>query len=161
MHPPKKRIRGLACISVGLIAGAVMVENFWPFAPEVNPGSVSVSPANPEAPPRMAAAETGESGVAVPDIFSPHTWEPPLPPAPRAIPPPPQPPTLPFRLIGQIDDPDVGPTFLVAYQGQMLALNKKTEIDGDYRFDEFANGQLYFLYIPMHATQTLAVGNRP
>lgn len=101
---------------------------------------------------------------AIIDIFGVRTWEPPKPvvvanPGPPPPPPPPQAPPLPYRLLGKIDDPQRGMTFMLTRGDEILSVVVGDTLDNTYRVDKFANGQLEFIYRPLAIRQTLFVGS--
>lgn len=95
------------------------------------------------------------------DVFAVRTWEPPPPPAQPVPPSPAQAPPLPFRLLGRIDDPDSGATFLLAYRDSVLPIAVGKDLDEVYRLQKFEGGQLHFLYRPLQQVQTLFAGSQP
>lgn len=69
-------------------------------------------------------------------------------------------PPLPFKFIGRLIDRTVTTAF-VAYGSQTLGVKEGDEIDKLYRVEQIRDDRLVFVYLPMHESQTLAIGARP
>lgn len=156
------RHRRLLHLVVGLAVVMLLVDLVWLAA---EPAGAASSPGTERADVSGPGVEE-ESGElvgrrAIVDVFAVRTWEPPSLSAPRAVwlpPPGPEPPRLPFRVLGRIEDEERGYTFLLAYQDSVRAVAVGGEIDDLYRLEKLEDGQLHFLYHPLNRRQTLPGG---
>lgn len=98
------------------------------------------------------------------DPFKPLTWyvapPPPPPPPPAAIERPRAPP-FPFQFIGKYisTDPKAKPVFYLTRGTESYAVSVGDTLDDVYVLESFANGQLVFIYIPLHEQQALSIGS--
>jgi Tfp pilus assembly protein PilO len=94
-------------------------------------------------------------------LFAQHSWYvlPPAPP-PAAPPPPPVPtaPPFPYTCIGSYAPEGQPPVFFLSHGDRMVEARVGEVIDGVYRFESAAGGQLVFVYLPLDVRQTLAAG---
>lgn len=118
-----------------------------PRAAEARPASDRVVP------PRHAAA-----------LFARHSWyvQPPAPPPTPAPPPPPPPeptaPPFPYTLVGSFAPGGDPPVFFLARGDRVVDARVGDQLDGVYRFESAAGGQLVFVYLPLNIRQNLAAG---
>lgn len=89
-----------------------------------------------------------------PDLFPPHSWQPPPPPPPE--PPPPPPPTapaLPFQFMGRWQEGSEEVYFLA--QGNQTLSLRRGESAGPWRLEGVGSGQLVFTYTPLNEQRIL------
>lgn len=102
-----------------------------------------------------------EAGSA--DPFKPLTWYV----APKAPPPPmpviekPKAPPFPFQFIGKYLSTAAGakPVFYLTKGQDSYAVSVGDTVDDVYVLESFADGQLLFIYLPLHERQALSIGN--
>lgn len=103
-------------------------------------------------------------GKAAPALFHAQSWyvaPPPPPPAPYVAPPPPPAPTappLPFNVMGSYARPGDATIYFLTRGDRVFDVRVGDTIDGTYKVDGAANGQLQLTYLPLKIQQTLAVG---
>jgi hypothetical protein len=94
-------------------------------------------------------------------LFAQHSWYvAPPPPPPAAPPPPPEPtaPPFPYTLVGSYAPEGDAPVFFLARGDRVIDARVGDKLDGVYRFESAAGGQLVFVYLPLDIHQNLAVG---
>jgi hypothetical protein len=75
-------------------------------------------------------------------------------------PPPPSAPPLPFQFLGKLDDSETLRVFL--QRGERVhTVSVGDVIDGTYRVERIAAGQMTLIYLPLNVSQTLSVGSEP
>ncbi|MBS4095538.1 MAG: hypothetical protein KGZ83_01700 [Sulfuricella sp.] len=82
---------------------------------------------------------------------------PPPPPAPVLPPPPPSAPPLPFAYLGQYADSSVR-VVILSMGDRVYTVAPGDIVDGMYRIDGVAAGQLEITYLPLNIKQSLPVG---
>lgn len=96
------------------------------------------------------------------DIFASKSWyvPPPPPPPPKPVPPPPPTaPPLPFAFMGSYQEPE-GRLILFLTKGDRLyTVSPGDVIDGIYRVEEVAAGQLGLTYLPLNIKQSMTIGD--
>jgi hypothetical protein len=114
-----------------------------PRASEARPPSGRVVP------PKAAAA-----------LFAQRSWLVVKPAPLPAPPPPPQPtaPPFPYTFVGSYAPEGKPPVFFLARGDRLVEAVVGDRLDGVYRFESAAGGQLVFVYLPLDVRQTLAAG---
>jgi hypothetical protein len=94
-------------------------------------------------------------------LFAQHSWYviPPAPP-PAAPAPPPEPtaPPFPYTFIGSYTPEGNPPVFFLSHGDRVIDAHVGDRLDGVYRFESAAGGQLVFVYLPLNIRQTAPVG---
>lgn len=170
-----RRLFWLAFLGVA-VALAVVPELFFSESEEALPGApVLTSQANQGSLAELrsgempaAAASAAGIQVVVPhaDLFAPHNWyvaPPALTPqalAPRVSLPPPAPiaPPLPFHFIGKLDNSGEVQIFLQNGE-QLYTVRVGDVIDNTYRVEVIQQALMTLTYLPLHISQSLAVGS--
>jgi hypothetical protein len=99
-----------------------------------------------------------------PALFASHSWYvPPPPPPPAAPPPPPEPtaPPFPYAVIGSYAPQGHPAVFFLSQGERVIDAHVGDVIDGVYKLESAAAGQLVFVYLPLNVRQTLAAGASP
>jgi hypothetical protein len=92
------------------------------------------------------------------DIFSPHSWRPPVLKLPsQTVSLPPAAPPLPFTYIGKIVNGDKL-TIVVSSPDGNYAITSGKVIDGKYRVENVDDFQVVFTYLPLNIQQPLLIG---
>lgn len=104
--------------------------------------------------PEPAAADDAEAGQKIIDPFRNKSW--------YVAPPPPKPvkptaPPLPFQYLGKLKEDGETRVFL-NYQGRHIIAKAGDVIDGNYRVEDIAGGQMTFFYQPLKEKQVLPIG---
>lgn len=118
------------------------------------PAESAAAPAKPqEAAPRLALSRA--------NLFPEQTWyvpPPPPPPPPYVPPPPPQAPALPFSYMGRWQE--AGQTTYYLARGTLpVSVRTGQVLDGVWRLEPVAGGQLNFTYLPLDQTRSLRTGD--
>ena len=115
--------------------------------------------------PRVSNARPASYRVVAPTqaagLFAPHSWYVPPPPPPPAAPPPPAEPTappFPYTFIGSFTPEGHPPVFFLSQGDRVIDARVGDQLDGVYRFESAAGGQLVFVYLPLNIRQILAAG---
>lgn len=136
-------------------ADVALVEPIARRAPAPGPTASSSAPAS--APVAESAGQRRVRFAALgPDLFPPHSWQPPPPPPPA--PPPPPPPTappLPFQFLGHWEESGVAVYFLA--QGQQTLSLRRGDTAGPWRLDDVGPGHLTFTYLPLNEQRSLRI----
>ena len=94
-------------------------------------------------------------------LFAQHSWFV-LQPAPPPPPPPPAPeptaPPLPFTFLGSFAPKGEPPVYFLARGDRLIDARVGNVIDGVYKFESAAGGQLVFVYLPLNTRQNLNAG---
>ena len=154
-----------------LIGGAVVVGALlWFAAPEepdvVEAVTASAAPAvavtHPAAGDGAAVAFAKRAARKVGlDLFAQHSWYvPPPPPPPRVAGPPPKPvaPPLPYAFLGSYARAGDKPVFFLVRGDRVFDAHVGDVLEGTYRVEAVANGQLKLVYLPLQQEQALFVG---
>lgn len=104
----------------------------------------------------------------VPDLFARRAWQPP-PPAPEekaaaAVPPPPPVPTappLPFAYLGMLEESPERVVYFLVRGERVIPVVPGEVLDGTWRVEQPADGQLGITYLPLDKRQTLTIGKHP
>lgn len=127
--------------------------------------TAAVELVRPQAHPRASEARPASDRVVAAThaaaLFSQHSWYvAPPPPPPAAPPPPPEPtaPPFPYTLVGSYAPEGDAPVFFLARGDRVIDARVGDKLDGVYRFESAAGGQLVFVYLPLDIHQNLAVG---
>ena len=106
-----------------------------------------------EVAPRLALARS--------NLFPEQTWfvpPPPPPPTPNVPPPPPQAPALPFSYMGRWQE--AGETTYYLTRGKTpVSVRAGQVLDGVWRLEPVASGNLNFTYLPLNQTRSLRTGD--
>jgi hypothetical protein len=114
--------------------------------------------------PRDLEARAAERVVApthAAALFAQHSWvvlaPAPLPPPP---PPPPEPtaPPLPYAFLGSFTPDGEPAVYFLARGDRVIDVHVGDRVDGVYRLESAAGGQLVFVYLPLDVRQTLTAG---
>lgn len=140
-------------------------------ASRVGPSGSSLIPdGQSAAQPDARALRAGPISQAVPqaNLFAAHSWRAPLSQRPLdAAPlaavqsPPPSPPAappLPFEFIGRLDD-SIRLRIFLLHGDRVHTVEVGDVIDGTYRIEKIAAGELTLVYLPLNQTQLLSVGD--
>lgn len=162
--------RGLmAAAAVALIpaSNTLRAEEAQPMA-TVQPVRLAAAPEVERKPPALAdmlpsiqrkRQEKADPSEA--NLFKQKSWyvPPPPPPPPKPLPPPPPTaPPLPFSYVGSYQDGG-GPLIIFLAKGdQLYKVSPGDVIEGTYRVEGIASGQLGLVYLPLNIRQTLAAG---
>jgi len=98
------------------------------------------------------------------DIFKGKSWYV-APPKPKAVPPPPPPPPppptappMPYAYMGSYMGKD-GHTIIFLTKGdQVYSVSPGDVLEGTYRVEGIASGQLVLIYLPLNIQQTISIG---
>lgn len=90
--------------------------------------------------------------------FNAKSWYVPPPPPPPAPPPKPTAPPLPFKYIGKLEEAGGTWTIYLSKGEQSFAVRKGDTFDAVYRIDDWENGNLVIVYLPLSIKQYLPVG---
>ncbi len=91
-----------------------------------------------------------------PDLFPPHSWQPPPPPPPEpSPPPPPTAPPLPFQYLGRWEEAGEAVYFLA--QGLQTLSLRQGDTVGPWRLDQAGPGRLDFTYVPLNEQRSLRI----
>ncbi|MNK73169.1 hypothetical protein D3C87_926620 [compost metagenome] len=106
--------------------------------------------------------DTGKLERTLPEVgdfnpFNAKSWYVPPPAPPPAPPPKPTAPPLPFKYIGKLEEAG-GWTIYLSKGEQSFAVKKGETFDAVYRIDDWENGNLVIVYIPLSIKQYLPVG---
>jgi len=179
-RPVLRRRAGLRLALLVLAVLALLVATGLPGAGSATPlprrqASPKAAPAKAglaraQAPPRTAppaSKKNPASDRVVPSthaaaLFAQHSWYV-LPPAPPPAPPPPPPaptaPPLPYTFLGSFAPEGESPVFFLAHGDRVVDARVGDRLDGVYRFESAADGQLVFVYLPLDIRQNLAAGS--
>lgn len=95
------------------------------------------------------------------DPFSSKSWyvpPPPPPPVQAEPPPPPKAPPLPFKYMGQFEDPSSGKWVIYLARGdESFSVTPGDQFASDYEFVGLDRGRLIFRYLPLSTTQSLSI----
>ncbi|MNN53867.1 hypothetical protein D3C81_1686550 [compost metagenome] len=80
--------------------------------------------------------------------------------APPPVAPTPMAPPLPFEFIGRLSDGQRTRVFLQSGE-KVYTVHPGDVIDNTYRVDRITSTELKFTYLPLHQSQSLAVGSAP
>jgi hypothetical protein len=172
---------GLALLGLAVLAVLVAAGTFGlPGAgsatgvPGRSPRTAATEPerASPQAQPRAAPdaseARPPPDRVVAPThasaLFAQHSWHvappppPPAPPPPAAPPPEPTAPPFPYTLVGSFSPGGDPPVFFLARGDRVIDARVGDRLDGVYRFESAAGGQLVFVYLPLDIRQNLTAG---
>ncbi|MNE51613.1 hypothetical protein D3C80_1462490 [compost metagenome] len=177
------RRRTFWLIFLGAAAGlAVIPEYFFPDE-DAAPTAQVASRTSSEAPrpaaagqpvtsanaPAAAARQSATNPVKA-DLFPAQNWRvaPPRPSAaemaaakaPPPVAPTPMAPPLPFEFIGRLSDGQRTRVFLQSGE-KVYTVHPGDVIDNTYRVDRITSTELKFTYLPLHQSQSLAVGSAP
>jgi Tfp pilus assembly protein PilO len=118
--------------------------------------------------PRAPAARPASDRVVSPTyaaaLFAQRSWHVPAPvkaaPPPPPPPPPPEPtaPPLPYTFLGSYAPAGSAPVFILSRGDRVIEARPGDRLDGVYRLESAAGGQLVFVYLPLDIRQTLAAG---
>ena len=119
----------------------------------------------PEDKPRASEARPASGRVVAPThagaLFAQHSWYV-LPPAPPPAPPPPAPeptaPPFPDTFVGSFTPEGQPPVFFLSRGDRVIDAHVGDVLDGVYRFESAAGGQLVFVYLPLNTHQNIAAG---
>jgi len=120
--------------------------------------------AQPQAAPRASEARPPSGRVVPPRnaaaLFAQRSWIVVKPAPLPAAPPPPQPtaPPFPYTFVGSYAPEGKPPVFFLARGDRLVEAVVGDRLDGVYRFESAAAGQLVFVYLPLNVRQTLAAG---
>jgi hypothetical protein len=109
--------------------------------PRAQPGAAA--PLFPAAPRPVVASRPVPKPVAAPVVETPD----------------PEPPPLPFKTLGRLDDGGTTKVF-VKYGERDLVLSAGTRIDETYEVESIKGGTVTFVYLPLNKTQTFSIGER-
>lgn len=155
-----------------LVGGAVVIGAIlWFAAPEepevVEAVASDAAPVNATAAPAAAAdsaavafARRAARKVGL-DLFAQHSWYvPPPPPPPRVAGPPPKPvaPPLPYAFLGSYARTGDKPVYFLVRGDRVFDAHVGDVLEGTYRVEAVANGQLKLVYLPLQEEQALFVG---
>jgi hypothetical protein len=120
------------------------------------PGATGAPGARP-APDRVA----GRKHAAA--LFAQHSWtviKPVVIPPPTPPPPPPDPtaPPFPYAYVGSYTSAGGQPTYFLSKGDRMVQAHVGDQLDGVYRFESAAGGQLVFVYLPLNIRQNIPAG---
>jgi len=133
-------------------------------------GELAGAAGQAHATPRTSEGSSTSGRVIAPShagaLFAQHSWvvlkpvavAPPPPPAPEPPPPPPTAPPLPFTFVGSYSPQGERPVFFLSSKDHVISAHVGDELDGVYKFEGAAGGQLVFVYLPLNIRQNLAAG---
>jgi len=135
------------------------------------PARAAMPASRPLRPATNSSADLGRQGIRrAADrqdsefLFAKHSWyvAPPPPPPVAAGPPPPPPPptapTVPFGVMGSYARPGDATVYFLTHGDRVFDVHVGDTIDGLYKVDGEANGQLQLTYLPLNAHQSIALG---
>lgn len=177
-RPAWRRRGALGLVLLALAVPALLIETGTTGPSRA--GSVTTA-AGGRAPPRAAATEPrfasaqaqphGQEGRLASDrivaprhataLFAQHSWfvlPPPPPPAPPPPPPQPTAPPFPYTFVGSYAPGGDPPVFFLSRGDRVVDAHVGDLLDGVYRFESAAGGQLVFVYLPLDTRQSLAAG---
>ncbi|MCY1403105.1 hypothetical protein D9M71_182720 [compost metagenome] len=171
-------------VFLGAAAALALIPEYF-FPEEEAAPAVQVAPRKPATLPlpeqavqTAAAPRAGAASGAAPraagnpmqaDLFPAQSWrKAPPPPSPAEMaarvppppPPPPMAPPLPFQFIGRMSDDRQARVFLQSGD-RVYTVHPGDVIDDTYRVDRITATELTFTYLPLHQSQSLAVGSAP
>jgi hypothetical protein len=98
------------------------------------------------------------------DIFKGKSWYV-APPKPKAVPPPPPPPPppptappMPYAYMGSYLGKDGRMIIFLTKGDQVYSVSPGDVIEGTYRVEGIASGQLVLIYLPLNIQQTISIG---
>ena len=95
------------------------------------------------------------------DIFKGKSWYVPPPPPPPPMPVPPPPPTappMPFAYLGSYRGDDGRLIIFLTRNDRIYSVSPGDVLEGIYRVEEIASGQLVLTYLPLNIRQTINIG---
>lgn len=108
------------------------------------------------APPQAAVRDRD----AIPDLFAPTTWTPPVVAVPAAPPPPPPAPVappLPFQLAGAVETENAKTVYYLVQGDQSYPVSVGDTFAGQYRLESVEANRLVIVYLPLQQKQYLAL----
>lgn len=121
--------------------------------PQPAPVRVELERLNPQAAKAHAEAEIG-------NVFGAISWyvpPPPPPPPPPAPPPKPTAPPLPFGYLGLYQDAAL-PVVILVKGDRIYTVSEGDVIEGTYRVEQVAAGQIELTYLPLNIRQSIVTG---
>jgi hypothetical protein len=113
-----------------------------------------------EAIPDIRSKREQEADPPATNLFAQKSWYVPPPPPPPPKPQPPPPPTappMPFSFLGSYQAPDKPLIIFLSKGDQLYTVSPGDIIEGVYRVEGIASGQLGFTYLPLNIRQTVIV----
>ena len=154
---------------LGIVLAASLVAAFAPTE-SAERDSAPHRPMTTFTPPPVAPLDTSQDAPVIVisrplstepagNPFSTSSWVPPPPPPARPPPPlPPTPPSLPYAYLGRIDD--AGKTAVLLGQADNShAIRVGDTIGSVWRIEAATDQAVEFIYLPLNARKTLAIGN--
>ncbi|ADE12055.1 prolin-rich transmembrane protein [Sideroxydans lithotrophicus] len=98
------------------------------------------------------------------DIFKGKSWyvappkPKPVPPPPPPPPPPPTAPPMPYAYMGSYQGKDGRMIIFLTKGGQVYSVSPGDVLEGTYRVEGIASGQLVLIYLPLNIQQTINIG---
>jgi hypothetical protein len=98
------------------------------------------------------------------DIFKGKSWyvappkPKPVPPPPLPPPPPPTAPPMPYAYMGSYLAKDGRMIIFLTKGGQVYSVSQGDVLEGTYRVEGIAAGQLVLIYLPLNIQQTISIG---
>lgn len=98
------------------------------------------------------------------DIFKGKSWyvappkPKPLPPPPPPPPPPPTAPPMPYAYMGSYQGKDGRMIIFLTRGDQVYSVSPGDVLEGTYRVQGIASGQLVLIYLPLNIQQTISIG---
>lgn len=132
-----------------------------PAVSEAKPRKTEQAPAN-KAEPSLAGLEkignrsAPEKGGV--DIFKEKSWYVPPPPPKPAPPPAPTAPPIPYAFMGSYRGDDGRLTVFLTRGDRVYSVSPGDVLEGTYRVEEIASGQLVLIYLPLNTRQTMSIG---
>lgn len=135
-----------------------------PAAPVQKPAQVALAQAEPD--PSKTGPEPGRvvEPTRAASLFAARSWyvvpPAPLPPPPVEPPPPPAPtaPPFPYAVVGSYSPEGRPQVFFLSKGDKMIDALVGDQLDGVYRFESAAGGQLTFVYLPLNTRQSIPMG---
>ncbi|MEO5658481.1 MAG: hypothetical protein ABIQ90_01610 [Polaromonas sp.] len=98
------------------------------------------------------------------DVFIPHSWVSPPPPAPRPPPPPPPAPPpkpvappLPFSFVGLLDEKGVARRVFLSKGEQLIIVKANDVLENRYRVDQITESSVDLTYLPLNQKQSISI----
>ena len=156
---------------LGITLAATLVAAFAPTESaerDHSPRTPAAALASPDAMPQDAPQDAPLIFISRPLAaepasypFSTSSWlPPPPPPASPAPPTPPAAPTLPYAYLGRIDDAGKI-AVLLGQADNSYAVRVGDTVDSVWRIERITDQAIDFIYLPLDARKTLAIGKNP
>jgi hypothetical protein len=124
----------------------------------------AAAPAEPSAQDAPPASDRVVAPRHAEALFAQHSWvvlkPAPVPPPAAPPPPPPEPtaPPLPYTFVGSLSRDGHPPVYFLASGDRVIDAHVGDRLDGAYRLESAAGGELVFVYLPLNIRQSLAAG---